>query len=87
MTNISYIVPLSDNVVTDGFTPFSWILNDRPALDTPEARQKYFARGYRLFREKLDSFSEAAAAPSAHEERELIFMLQALVEAKHRLHG
>lgn len=85
MIKPTYITPLADHVVTDGFVPLAWILHDRPALDTPVAQQQYFERGYRLFREKLDAFA-AGEVPTQTQERELVFMLQALIEAKHRLH-
>ncbi len=85
MTNTPYTIPTLEPVLTDGFVPFAWVLNDRPALDTPAERRKYFDRGYRLFHEKLASFGEDPAAPTLREERELIFMLQALIEAKRRM--
>jgi hypothetical protein len=80
-----YTIPQNDTVVAHGFVPLAWVLHDRPALDTPAAQQKYFTHGYAIFREKLDAFANAGTAPTAAQERELLFMLQALIEAKHRL--
>lgn len=85
MTDTTYVLPPADALVSEGLVSFSWVVNDRVALDTPLARQKYFDRGYRLFQKKLADFAEASRVPTHHEERELLFMLEALIEAKYRI--
>jgi hypothetical protein len=47
--------------------------------------ERYFKKSYRIFQSRLEKFRESTAAPTAEEERELKFMMEALIDAKRLL--
>lgn len=76
--NTTYVIPNVVSVVCD---------RARSGRSMTLVSERYFHDGYDLFAQQLDLLRRQQRAPVPSEERTLRFMLEALIDAKHRLYA
>lgn len=80
MTTPDFIVLTDDNPVS-----FPLLLHDKWEDFNEERLQEYFQKSYEIFLNRLKEFQNLKRPLSTREEKELTFMLEALMNAKNSL--
>lgn len=85
---MSYIIPQSGYIIShDKILGQQWILRDSSWQSEPAQNlQNFFDNGYILFLQRIDALRQLQRPLTATEEKELRFMLEALMDAKNSLY-
>lgn len=83
---MDYLIASQAMIVADGFfTRHGRVLRDGLESRRKRNLQRYFDVSYRVFLKHLEALRNSEQPPTAEEERELRFSIDALLDAKRRL--